>query len=192
MPIIFAPEKLTELRKLKGFSQEKLAEEAGINIRTLQRLEKGDVKPQPYTLGQLAASLGVTIEDLCISASTDSPITESKKELSLLHFIALLGCVFPLGNIIAPFLFWIYKNDGSENRNIHARAIINFHISWLVYLFIVLLLYFTIESFAFLVFAIPPMAIFTLIICPIISGVRVLNGKPFFYPLSLKLLKNAS
>lgn len=41
-------EKVKILRQQKGFSQEKLVEEAGLSLRTIQRIEKGDSYPRPY------------------------------------------------------------------------------------------------------------------------------------------------
>ena len=67
MTINFSSDKLITQRKLQGLSQDKLAEKAGISIRTLQRIEKNEVNPQPYTLGCLADALGIQIEDLTAS-----------------------------------------------------------------------------------------------------------------------------
>jgi transcriptional regulator with XRE-family HTH domain len=49
--------KMTELRKAKGFTQEELAEKCNINVRTLQRIESGDVTPRSYTAKVIFAAL---------------------------------------------------------------------------------------------------------------------------------------
>ena len=189
MDINFSSEKLITLRKLQGLSQDKLAEKAGINIRTLQRIEKNEVKPQSYTLGCLATSLGVKIEDL--TAPTPGSFTDEKSphQLSILHFSALAGCVIPLGNILAPLFFWLYKKQVSDNWNNHAQKVINFQISWLLYLFVVLILYFTIEQLAFFVFLFPVITIINIILLPVYSGILVIKNKQPFYPLTIKFLK---
>ena len=189
MDLNFSSEKLITQRKLQGLSQDKLAEKAGINIRTLQRIEKNEVKPQPYTLGCLADSLGVRIEDL--TAPTPINITDEKspRQLSILHFSALAGCVIPLGNILAPLFLWLFKNQISEHWNNHAQKVINFQISWLIYLFVALVLYFTIEQLAFLVFLFPVIIVIHIILFPVYSGILVIKNKQPFYPLTINLFK---
>ncbi|MEJ1223666.1 helix-turn-helix domain-containing protein [Sediminicola sp. 1XM1-17] len=41
-------------RKLKGYSQEELSEKTQVTIRTIQRIEKGDVNPHLQTVKLLA------------------------------------------------------------------------------------------------------------------------------------------
>ncbi len=56
---------LKQLRKKKSWTQEKLAQEAGISFHTLIKIERGDIKgPRLETLMKLAKALGVSIDDL--------------------------------------------------------------------------------------------------------------------------------
>jgi len=56
---------LKKLRVKKGWSQEKLAREAGISYQTLIKIERGYVKnPKLETLIKLAKALGVSIDKL--------------------------------------------------------------------------------------------------------------------------------
>lgn len=56
---------LKKLRKQKGWSQEKLAREAGISYQTLIKIEQGRIKnPKLETLIKLAKALGVSIDKL--------------------------------------------------------------------------------------------------------------------------------
>ena len=57
-------DRVKKLRKDKGLSQEELAEAAGVDPRTVQRIEKGKSKPQPANLRSIADALGVTVHDL--------------------------------------------------------------------------------------------------------------------------------
>lgn len=50
--------KILELRKQKGFTQEELVEQCNINVRTIQRIEAGDVSPRSYTLKAILEVLG--------------------------------------------------------------------------------------------------------------------------------------
>ncbi len=42
--------RIIKLRKLKGLTQEDLADKTNLSVRTIQRIEKGDVDPRNYTL----------------------------------------------------------------------------------------------------------------------------------------------
>ena len=56
---------LKRLRKKKGWSQEKLAREAGISYQTLIKIEQGRIKnPKLETLIKLAKALDVSLDDL--------------------------------------------------------------------------------------------------------------------------------
>ena len=56
---------LKRLRKKKGWSQEKLAREAGISYQTLIKIEQGRIKnPKLETLIKLSKALGVSLDKL--------------------------------------------------------------------------------------------------------------------------------
>lgn len=56
--------KLLELRKQKGFTQEELVEQCNINVRTIQRIEAGEVMPRSFTLKTILNVLGEDLENL--------------------------------------------------------------------------------------------------------------------------------
>ena len=49
--------KLSELRIAKGLTQEELVERCNISVRTIQRIEAGDVTPRSYTIKTILAAL---------------------------------------------------------------------------------------------------------------------------------------
>ena len=49
--------KIIEARKKLSLTQEALAEKSNISLSTIQRIEKGMVKPRPFTLTTLAETL---------------------------------------------------------------------------------------------------------------------------------------
>ena len=51
-------------RKLKGYTQEELAQKTQVTIRTIQRIEKGEVNPHLQTVKLHAVALEVEVEDL--------------------------------------------------------------------------------------------------------------------------------
>jgi transcriptional regulator with XRE-family HTH domain len=56
--------KILELRKQKGLTQEELVDLCNINVRTIQRIEAGEVTPRSYTIKSIFSVLGVDIEQL--------------------------------------------------------------------------------------------------------------------------------
>jgi transcriptional regulator with XRE-family HTH domain len=53
------PQGLKDLRKRKGLSQEDLAKNSGLSLRTIQRVENGESEPTGETLKRISAVLGV-------------------------------------------------------------------------------------------------------------------------------------
>ena len=49
--------KIIELRKAKGLTQEELVNICNLNVRTLQRIEAGEVTPRIYTIKTIFAAL---------------------------------------------------------------------------------------------------------------------------------------
>lgn len=68
LPFIFSAPLIIEARCRKGWSQEVLAEHAGLSLRTIQRVEQGDTVPRGHTMNQLAHALGVPLESLRLPA----------------------------------------------------------------------------------------------------------------------------
>ncbi|MCG2430076.1 helix-turn-helix domain-containing protein [Aequorivita xiaoshiensis] len=57
-------QKILELRKKKGLTQEELVEQCNINVRTIQRIEAGEVTPRSFTLKTILNALGENLENL--------------------------------------------------------------------------------------------------------------------------------
>ena len=57
-------ENLTELRKLKNYSQEEVAERIGVSRQTLSKYETGESLPDIEKCKQLAEVFSVTVDDL--------------------------------------------------------------------------------------------------------------------------------
>ncbi|MCW9037204.1 helix-turn-helix transcriptional regulator [Altibacter sp.] len=57
-------QKILELRRQKGLTQEELVEQCNINVRTIQRIEAGEVTPRSFTLKTILNALGENLENL--------------------------------------------------------------------------------------------------------------------------------
>jgi transcriptional regulator with XRE-family HTH domain len=55
--------KIAELRKAKNFTQEELVEKCNLSVRTLQRIESGEVTPRGYTIKIIFDALGYNVND---------------------------------------------------------------------------------------------------------------------------------
>ncbi len=55
--------RIAELRKAKGLTQEELVEKCNLNVRTLQRIESGEVTPRSYTIKTIFTALDYNIYD---------------------------------------------------------------------------------------------------------------------------------
>lgn len=56
--------KLKELRALRGMSQEYLAEESQVSLRTIQRIENNESKPTGETVKRIAVALDTNLQEL--------------------------------------------------------------------------------------------------------------------------------
>lgn len=80
--------KLKELRTIRGISQEYLADESRVSLRTIQRIENNESKPTGETVKRIAIALDVELTELIgdnsIQETTDlkSTIIFLKKQLS--------------------------------------------------------------------------------------------------------------
>ncbi len=129
--------KIKDLRNRKGFSQEQLAEESKLSLRTIQRIEKGESIPRGDTLIKLTQALGVTPDDLL--EWTD---IEDKGYLTLLNLSAISILIQPLLGIIIPLVMWILKREKIKFVDDTGRKLISFQITWILTLYIVLIIAF--------------------------------------------------
>ncbi|SHI35003.1 Uncharacterized conserved protein, Tic20 family [Tangfeifania diversioriginum] len=123
--------KVKELRTRKGMSQEMLAENAGLSLRTIQRIENGETEPRGDSLKRLASALGITPDEI-----VDWAPEENNGFLAALNISVLTFIVFPLLGLLVPLILWISKKDKIKGLNDVAKKIINFQITWNILFFV--------------------------------------------------------
>ena len=64
--------KIIELRKANGLTQEELVEKCNISVRTIQRIEAGEVTPRSYTVRTILDALGYNINDIAFDEDNHS------------------------------------------------------------------------------------------------------------------------
>jgi transcriptional regulator with XRE-family HTH domain len=90
--------KIIELRKAQGFTQKELVDKCNLNIRTLQRIESGEVTPRGYTLKLILTTLNYQGEDL----STKKKITFNNKTAKIIFSLLFIASI--------TSFFYLYTN----------------------------------------------------------------------------------
>jgi transcriptional regulator with XRE-family HTH domain len=157
---MFSAARILAIRKSKGFSQELLAEQSGVSLRTIQRVEQGETVPRGHTIQALATALEVPLDALLM---LPAPVTEPDVEpkyalapeylsslpappalpaspslpadpqlLQLLNLSALCLLVFPFLNLLVPYLLWRKHRHDTAHAAEVGRRVLGFQILWQV------------------------------------------------------------
>ena len=113
-------DKVSALRKVRGFTQAELAEKAGISIRTVQRIESNQVQPYDDTLKKIATAAEVELEEL---KQADIPA----RIMIMIHLSPLSGFIIPFLQILAPLILWFFFRTGYTDIDQQVKEIILFH-----------------------------------------------------------------
>ncbi len=180
-----------ELRNQKGMSQEVLAEESGLSLRTIQRIENGETNPAGETLKRLSNALNVNPDELI-----DWTIKEDKRYLIYLNLSALTFLFFPLLGILVPFILWTSRKDKLKNINKIGRNLINFEITWTIILFLIPFLLFLFTKIEVLesltvktIITTAAIMYFLNIAFVIVNTIRIKNKKEVVYYPIIKFLR---
>ena len=184
-------QRVKRLRIQKGMSQEFLAEESGLSLRTIQRIENGESNPTGESLKRIAGALNVTPDDIM-----DWSIKEDKKYLTFLNLSALTFLFFPLLGILIPFILWTSKKDKIKNINRLGRALINFEITWTMLLFFIPAVLFILSQTGLLqnismstFFVVIGLLYLFNLISILMNTIRITNEKDIIYVPRIKFLK---
>ena len=125
--------RLLALRNKKGITQKELADECNVDIRTIQRIEAGEVLPRMYTIKLLAKALNVEISEFDCNPQKASPNTTGLDKQ--VKWAVIAGLVFSINCI--PVVFNLITNSFNPlfyglTITIHAISCVLF--SWGFYL----------------------------------------------------------
>jgi transcriptional regulator with XRE-family HTH domain len=183
--------RLKELRNQKGLSQEVLADESSLSLRTIQRIENGETNPTGDTLQRLSNALNVNPDELI-----DWSIKEDNKYLTFLNLSALTFLFFPMLGILVPFILWSSKKDKIKNINKLGKDLINFEITWTLTLFFIPFLIFLFTKIGLLesltlsiIFTIIGVMYLINLIFILINALRINNEKEVIYFPQIKFLR---
>jgi transcriptional regulator with XRE-family HTH domain len=183
--------RLKELRNQKGLSQEVLADESSLSLRTIQRIENGETNPTGDTLQRLSNAMNVNPDELI-----DWSIKEDNKYLTFLNLSALTFLFFPMLGILVPFILWSSKKGKIKNINKLGKDLINFEITWTLTLFFIPFLIFLFTKIGLLesltlsiIFTIIGVMYLINLIFILINALRINNEKEVIYFPQIKFLR---
>jgi len=194
--------KVAELRQQKGLTQERLAEMCEVSLRTIQRIESGEVDPRAYTVHCLGTALEFDFGE--------ENTTHEDVWLAALHLSSIF-CV-----LLIPLLLWSWKKNQSYKIDQQGRQVLNFQITMTLLLFaglfilfvglpvlfvlmmtlvvvtqegawnflwVVLAIVNTVDVFAFILIG------FFCLYQGAVNTIRALSNKPIHYALSIPFVK---
>lgn len=112
------------LREEKKLTQAELAEKSGLSLRTIQRIEAGNI-PKGFTLKSLAQALETEPENIFEYQSENHKIINRVK---LINISALTFVILPFGNIILPAILTFKTKD--KNAKDMGKDILSIQIIW--------------------------------------------------------------
>lgn len=146
---IYIHSQLKTLRNESSLSQEELAKQSGISIRTIQRIEKGATTGSAYTLKVLADTLKINVSDLKAKEIIYSGVGRNNKSLvKWLNISVLSVLIVPFANLILPvIIFW--RNRTNLAINTAGRKIISFQLLWTLCTLLLMLIVPAVLAFLF-------------------------------------------
>ncbi len=122
-------EQIKQARKKAGLTQQDLANETGLSLRTIQRIEKGDQEVSGYSLRQISGALNVPLEQLILPNVNQVRIeTSSVGAVKALYLSSLLFLMNPLLGIIVPAILGYLKTYKDTFYKKHFRFIITYFV----------------------------------------------------------------
>ncbi len=118
---------ISETRKLKGLTQEELAELSKVNLRTIQRIENNESDPRGKTLNLICTVLELNLEEL-LSQEKDSNLKTIG--VTIIHGVFLLVFNFALMGIFGFLTLVSEANLNSRFGGILLSIFLSLFIVW--------------------------------------------------------------
>ena len=139
--------RIFELRKRNGLTQEELVEQCNINVRTIQRIEAGEVNPRSYTIKIILEVLGEDLQNINESSLDEKNVINwTNTELKSLNKSWVFGVFYSIITLIG-ILMEVYFTTHK------------------------------VSGFWLLVFRIPYVILFFLFVIPFLKGYKIIAQK---------------
>lgn len=117
--------RIKSLRIAKGWTQQELSDRSGVSLRTVQRIENGEVKPSLYSLRILAQALDEDVDVILLESEEKNHVPQSKpfqKMNAIFHTFSaiklpVLGSIGIICLALTTYLFWPPHDLGKSNFN---------------------------------------------------------------------------
>lgn len=173
-----------QLREEKNLTQTELAAKSNLSLRTIQRIEAGNI-PKGFTLKTLAKTFEVETEKL-ICAKEIPKIDRAK----LINISSLMGLIIPFGGVIFPLLL-THKTTDNRIKEL-GKSIVSLQILLAVLLSFLLIISPFIQktlSLNYPLFLIPLLAIILIkLFIVIINGISLNKNKDLHKYLKINYL----
>jgi transcriptional regulator with XRE-family HTH domain len=136
--------KIAAARKLKGLTQEELADLSQVTVRTIQRIEAGANTPQSFTLKAIAKALDVEYETLVQQevppAGTINPSADDLRHFMILfNFSCFTYIIIPWLHSLVPMAILKKRTGLSTDAVRYGRTIIRYQVYWVITLHLAML-----------------------------------------------------
>ena len=126
--------KIRELRERKCLTQEELSERSLVNVRTIQRIENGEVSPRSDTISLISKAL-----DVAPDTFFETGMKIDNTMIYIMYASGLTAFIFPVLGVIIPLVIWIAIRNNVQNANKHGYRIMIIQICWLIVYYVVLM-----------------------------------------------------
>lgn len=102
-------EKILNLRKARGWSQEELADRLGVTRQAVSRWESGSAKPAADKIVALCDLFGVSADYLLGRNGEDKHASSTNEGMTAPESLRghMIGCLFVMLGVLVPVLLWI-------------------------------------------------------------------------------------
>lgn len=101
----------------------------------------------------------------------------------LCHLAPIAGNLVLLGGVLGPLAVWLLKKAEYPSVDLHGREVLNFTISWMIYLLLSSVLCLVLVGFVLVgILWVAGMVL------SIIGAIKASNGELYRYPLTIRLL----
>jgi len=126
---------IKQARKLRGLTQQDLANQAGLSLRTVQRIEKGTEEISGFSLRQISQILEIPLEQLIMPNVNQISIDNNQSgSIKALYLASLTFLVNPLLGLLVPAIMGYTKQNKDAQYSKHLKKIIIIHATGLLLL----------------------------------------------------------
>ncbi len=124
-----------------------------------------------------------TKEDPIVLKTKTTPSVSDKDMVVLAHLSALLGFIFPLLAIGGPLAVYLFSSEKPTVQT-HAKAALNFNITFTIAAFIAALSMFVVIGFLLL-----PIVGIVWLVAIVLASIKASEGQLYKYPLTIEFIK---